>query len=61
MVVVIQEAAGVQLSSCLPDEDKPPAQQSLPRQEKRQKEAVVLNNALDQLNGHWDDKKYDGQ
>ena len=41
--------AGVSLPACLPGENAAPAQQSLPDEEKYEKEQKVFNNALDRL------------
>ncbi len=52
--------AGISLDTKLPGEDKPPYLQTLSTQEKGEKEKKLSDQALDQLNGYWDSKVYDG-
>ena len=52
--------ASVTFPACLPREDKPPCFQSgLTQEEVKQKEAIVFDNAIDELNGYWR-KQFDG-
>lgn len=53
--------AGVQLSACLPGEDKPPCEQGgLTENEIKYKEEKVFHKALDELNDYWDGKIHGG-
>lgn len=52
--------AGVCLSPYLPGESRAPAEQSIPENEKREKEAKVFSNALESLNMYWNGKVHDG-
>ena len=53
--------AGVSLDNTLPGEDKAPAEQSgLTPEQLTEKENKVFDNALNQLNGYWNGKTYDG-
>ncbi len=51
--------AGVSLDSILPGEDKGPCQQRLSDVDRNEKERVLFDNALEQLNGYWDNKVHD--
>ncbi len=50
--------AGESLSACLPGESTPAAQQSVPAEEKDEKEEKIFDNALDRLDT-WDGKVHD--
>ena len=52
---------GVTLSAKLPGEDLPPCRQSgLTQEEKKSKEARVLDSAIDQLNSVWSNRTFHG-
>jgi hypothetical protein len=53
---------GVTLSAMLPGEDRPPFQQKLSEQELHNKEALVFDKAVDDLNSYWsgETRTYDG-
>ena len=52
--------AGVSLPACLPGESTPAALQSLPAEEKDEKEQMVFDKALDKLDMYRDGKIDDG-
>ena len=56
--VLSRSLTGVTLPNHLPDE-QPPCEQHLPEEDRRRKESVVFDQAIDMLCGHWHHRKYD--
>ncbi|XP_065905841.1 uncharacterized protein [Dysidea avara] len=52
--------AGVSLSACAEGESVPPAYQTISPTEKEEKEKLVFEKALSDLNSYWDGKTHDG-
>jgi len=52
--------AGVSFSPCVEGENTPPPYQTISAAEKEEKEKLVFEKALSDLNSYWDGKTHDG-